>query len=69
MQLRFLETLPSSNPGYPFQPGQTISLPRLSAEMQRWVREGRAELLKDEPEQTVEIAPERAVTQRSKGKR
>lgn len=69
MTLRFLETLQSSNPEAPFQPGQIIRLPRLTPEMQRWVRDGKAQLLHEEPEMAVVDPVERAVTRTGRGRK
>ncbi len=66
MTLRFLDTLPSSNPDFPFQPGQIIHLPRLTPEMQRWVKDGRAQLIREEPELATVAPVERAVQPRGK---
>lgn len=67
MKLRFLETLPSSNPDYPFQAGQIIVVGRLTPEQQRWVREGRVAVVHEaQPETAVPPTPERAVLPRKK---
>lgn len=68
MDLRFLQTVDSSAPGFPFMPGQVITgLSRLSPEMRQWLRDGRAELVRDEEPEAAVVAPvERAVTRRGR---
>jgi hypothetical protein len=67
VDLRFLQLVESSAPGFPFMPGQVISgLSRLTPEMRQWIREGRAELVKDEPELATVGAGERAVARKGK---
>lgn len=66
MKLRFLDTVPSSNPDYPFTLGQVIEVSRLTPEMRGWVKAGRAELVSEEPELATVSAPERAVLKRGK---
>jgi hypothetical protein len=53
MRIRFLQTTPSMNPTFPFQAGQIIEVPKLTAEMRGWLANGSAHLLKDEPETAV----------------
>lgn len=70
MRLRFLQTTPSSNPEFPFQPGQVIYVTKLTAEMREWLTPTGesgplAEIVKDEPERA--IAP--AADQPEPGKR
>ncbi len=61
MVLRFLQTVPSANPEYPFQAGQIISCPQLSAEMKRWLKAGLVVLLPESLEAAVQPETERAV--------
>ena len=61
MQIKFLRLTLSSNPAYPFQAGQVIETPRLTAEMKRWIKDGDAVLVRDTPETAVEPPGERAV--------
>ena len=69
MTLVFLETVESAAPGYPFQAGQRIAVPRLTPEMQQWIQAERATLLReDRPELAVLEPVERAVTRRGKAK-
>lgn len=61
MVLRFLLTTASQAPEYPFLAGQTITVSALTPEMRQWIKDGRAELVQDEPE-TATVGPhERAV--------
>jgi hypothetical protein len=63
--VRFLRTTASSRPDYPFQAGQIIILPKLTAEVRAWIRDGAAELLPETAEETaVEGEKEQAVTRR-----
>lgn len=65
MTLRFLEVVESAAPGFPFVPGQVIrDLPRLSPEMRQWIRDGRAEIVADEPELATVGPVERAVSRK-----
>ena len=41
MKLRFQCVVPSSNPDYPFQPGQVIDVEKPTAEMKRWLKDGK----------------------------
>jgi len=61
MTLRFLQTIASSHPEYPFQAGQIIRTEKLTAEMKRWVKEGRAVVVPESSEAAVVEEPERAV--------
>lgn len=63
----FLQTTPSSNPDVPFQAGQRINVPRLTPELQQWIRAGHAELVREAGESTTDVpTPERAVTKAKK---
>ena len=64
MKIRFLHTTPSAAPGYPFQPGQVIDVPKITTEVREWIKDGKAELLR-EPE--LEVATV-GVTERAVGK-
>lgn len=74
-QIRFLQTTASDRPELPFQAGQIITVPRLTAEMKVWLKpypDGtrRAELLTPEPEAAVVGAGlERATEPRARGHR
>lgn len=54
-------------PDYPFQAGQIIDVPKITTEMREWIKDGKAELLR-EPE--LELATvgvnERAVSKASR---
>lgn len=66
LQLRFLEPTDSDVSGYPFLPGQVITLRTLGNREQRWVTEGRAEIVAGEPE-LASVAPvETAVIRKGK---
>lgn len=55
MTIRFLQTVASAVPGACYLPGQEILLTgRMTPEVQRWIADGRAELVRREP--TVETA-------------
>lgn len=69
MKVRFLRTLASSNPEYPFQPGQIIVVPKLTLEMKGWLRDGAIQILPEPDEAAVVAAPERAVVPPAKGRR
>jgi len=56
MKIRFVEITPSLTPGFPFQPGQTIEVAKLTPELRKWIKEGHAVLVKQDP-------PEHAVTE------
>lgn len=62
MTLRFLALVESAAPDFPFQVGQQIAVTKLTAEMQRWIREGRAELVRDELETPSAPVREMAVS-------
>ncbi len=69
MRLRFLHTVPSDNPHFPFQPGQILEMPRLTSEMRHWLREGWASLLPEPAEAAVlDDPPEMATVSRPKGR-
>jgi hypothetical protein len=63
MRLRFLQTTSSASPGFPFQAGQIIAVPRLTSEHKRWIASGHAELVKEPSETAVAVDAERAVTE------
>jgi hypothetical protein len=70
MTLRFLQLVESSAPGYPFVPGQVIDgLSRLTPEQQQWIRDGRAELVRDEPPALAVAVPVERAVRRARGKR
>ncbi len=50
MRIRFLRTVPSMAPEYPFEAGQIVVLPKLTAEIRTWVKNGDAVILPDPPE-------------------
>lgn len=50
MRVKFLRTVPSGSPDFPFQAGQIIVLPKLTAEVRQWLADEAAVLLADEPE-------------------
>jgi hypothetical protein len=66
VELKFLQTTPSSNPDVPFQPGQIIHVPKLLPEMRRWIRDGFAVLVTPELEAATIEPMERAVEPRPK---
>ncbi len=52
-------------PGFPYKPGQVIHLTGMTHELQQWVKDGIAEVVRDaEPELAVVGPKERAVTRR-----
>jgi hypothetical protein len=61
MRIRFLAVVPSSNPDFPFRPGQVVEAPRLTPEMRRWLKAGLVEAVKASEEITEPPAHERAV--------
>ncbi len=56
------------NPEAPFQPGQTIVVPKLTAEMRRWVTDGLAALVEEPEAAVLGDPPEMATVGRSKGR-
>ena len=67
MDLRFLATVDSDAPGFPFAPGQILTgLSDLSPRFRQLVRDGLAEIVREEPELAVAGPTERAVTRRGK---
>lgn len=69
MKLRFLTIVPSQNPDAPFRVGQIIDIPKPTAEMRQWLKDGLAEVLVDAPEMATLGAPsEQATTPRPHGK-
>lgn len=67
MKIRFLETWPSSNPDYPFMPGQIVTVDAPTQEMRQALQGGSAEVVRAEaPELAVVGTGEQAVTRQSK---
>jgi hypothetical protein len=62
MQVRFLEVTPSSVPEFSFMPGQVINLAGMTPEVRKWLREGRAELVRETPMETATVEPEELAT-------
>ena len=61
MTIRFLETVDSGTPSFPFMPGQVISVAVPTEQMLASLREGRAEVLGDvTPERATVAVPRRA---------
>lgn len=55
MQIRFLQTVASENPAFPFQPGQVITVTSPGPFLQRVLDSGAAEIVRvDETERAVE---------------
>lgn len=65
MRVRFLETIESGVPGYPFVLGQVIDVPVLTPPMREWQRQGWIEVV-EEPELATVGAPERAVLRKGR---
>jgi hypothetical protein len=66
-RLRFLQTTPSDNPEYPFQPGQIIAVEVLTKALRRCVANGMAEILPESESEAAVVGPsERAVLSRPK---
>ena len=68
MQIRFLDLVESGSPDFPFVPGQIIDVPTLTPAMRAAVKDGRAELVRDEPELATVGVTERAVTRRGRAR-
>lgn len=66
MQIRFLDLVESESPEFPFMPGQVINVSSLTPAMRAAVKDGRAELVRDEPELATVGVTERAVTRRGR---
>lgn len=55
MQIRFLQTVASENPAFPFQPGQVITVASPGPFLQRVLDSGAAEIVRiDETERAIE---------------
>jgi len=68
VKIRFLATVPSQSPDFPFTAGQTIDMPELTRDVRAALVDGRAVRL-DEPEAAVMGAPpDVAVQARPKGR-
>lgn len=65
MLIRFVRTVDSDAPGFPFRMGQIIDVPTLTERMRACLRDGSAVLLHDVPERAVVAAPERGITHRA----
>ena len=66
MVLRFLQVTASASPDHPFRAGQLIEVSSLTPEMRSWLKDGHAEVLRDdEPEMAVVGPSERAVTRKA----
>jgi len=64
--LRFLQATASASPDHPFRAGQIITVPSLNNDMKAWLRDGHAEIVRDdEPEMAVVGVSERAVTRKA----
>lgn len=68
MDLRFLQPVDSSAPDFPFLPGQILrGLSRLSPQMETWIREGRAELVREDGAELATVGVrERAVVRKGR---
>ncbi len=66
MMIRFLALAESDAPSYPFMPGQVISVPDITDRVARWLREGLAEIVREEPELATVGPAERAVTRKGR---
>jgi hypothetical protein len=70
MTIRFLQTVPSENPEFPFQAGQVISLPVLPSYLRDHIKAGRAVLVtEDRIERAITPDPEYAEPVRVRGRR
>jgi hypothetical protein len=69
MTIRFLQTVPSENPEWPFMAGQVIDVPAPSPSMQDALRNGTAELVKAEDERGEAPAVEIPEPVRRKGRK
>jgi hypothetical protein len=66
MTIRFLATTPSDAPEFPFQPGQEIPVPEVTDRVARWLRDGLAVVVREEPELATVAVSERAVMRHGK---
>ncbi len=66
MTIRFLATTPSDAPDFPFLAGQEIPVPSVTERVARWIREGLAVVVREEPELAIVAVTEQAVTRRGK---
>jgi hypothetical protein len=57
VKIRFLQTTPSERLDFPFQAGQIIEVPRLTAQLREWIAREHAVVVEDEPEAAVLGAP------------
>lgn len=58
MHIRFLETVESERPGFPFTAGQIISVATPTKQMLAWLRSSRAVVLRQENDEELAVAPE-----------
>lgn len=64
MTIRFLQTVASENPAYPFQAGQIITVAAPSAYLLSLLDGVRAEVVKADLERAVDVAPEQPEVRR-----
>jgi hypothetical protein len=70
MRLKFLHTIPSDNPHFPFMAGQVVDVEQLSPSMRAALETGAAIIVSDPgPEAAVVGASERAVLPRARGRK
>jgi hypothetical protein len=67
--IRFLQTVPSEHPDFPFMPGQVINVPAPSPSMQQALRGGLAEIVRAEDERAEAPAVESPEPVRRKGRK
>ena len=66
MQIRFLQTVPSRVPGFPFQAGQIITIAEPTTEILAYLDGIRAEVVRETtPERAVAMAPSRGKRRRT----
>lgn len=67
MTIRFLQSVPSENPNFPFQPGQVITVPAPSDYLLSLLDGIRAEVVPtDDTERAIEPDPSRSEPRRRK---
>jgi hypothetical protein len=70
MKIKFLRTTDSDVYGFPFVEGQVIEVPELSSAMRQWLKEERAELVREEePELATVGVAERAVVRTKRARK
>jgi hypothetical protein len=57
MTIRFLHSVPSGHPDAPFLPGAVVYLERCTPEVFRWLRTGKAEVVRESVDEYATLVP------------